>query len=116
MQRWSPPPTYAAVFGSAARGEMRSDSDIDLFLVRPDSPGADWDEQVSDLAIGASRWTGNDVRPLVLTRADIDTGAAPTDVGTVEPVLAEIVRDAITVIGSPTWLSRRIAAARGSHA
>lgn len=31
---WEPPPTYAAVFGSAARGTMTVDSDIDILRLR----------------------------------------------------------------------------------
>src|SRR5258708_4110984 len=34
---WSESAEYAALFGSAATGQMRLDSDIDVFVVRPDS-------------------------------------------------------------------------------
>ena len=36
---WHPRPLYAAVFGSAARGDGDEDSDIDLLLVHPLLPG-----------------------------------------------------------------------------
>jgi hypothetical protein len=36
---WDPPPLYAAVFGSAARGDGDAASDIDLLLVRDPFPG-----------------------------------------------------------------------------
>ena len=36
---WKPPPLYACAFGSAARGDGTSDSDIDLLLVHAPFPG-----------------------------------------------------------------------------
>lgn len=36
---WGPAPLYAAVFGSAARGDGNEASDIDLLLVHPPFPG-----------------------------------------------------------------------------
>ena len=36
---WRPMPRYAAVFGSAARGDGDEGSDIDLLLVHPPFPG-----------------------------------------------------------------------------
>src|SRR5690606_1274747 len=46
---WSVEPVLVAVFGSAAGGEMRTDSDIDLLVVRSDhtDPDSDtWRSQV----------------------------------------------------------------------
>ena len=67
LAEWDRPPVYAALFGSAARGDMRTDSDIDLLIVRPDEVDPDddrWVEQVSQLASDVTGWTGNDTRPL----------------------------------------------------
>ena len=36
---WNPKPVYACVFGSAARGDGNTSSDIDLLLVHPPLPG-----------------------------------------------------------------------------
>jgi predicted nucleotidyltransferase len=47
ITHWEIKPVFAAVFGSAARGEMRLDSDIDIFIVRPDKVDADDDLWVS---------------------------------------------------------------------
>lgn len=74
---WRIPPVYAALFGSAVRGEMRAESDIDLFVVRPDAVPADdpaWNDQIHHLARDASTWTGNDVRVLDLSEAEVVTG------------------------------------------
>jgi hypothetical protein len=48
---WAIQPTYAAVFGSSARGEMTSSSDLDLLPVRPDEASqTTWDEQGTELS------------------------------------------------------------------
>jgi nucleotidyltransferase-like protein len=64
---WDPPPAFAALFGSAARADMRAGSDIDLFVVRPDGLDPDdepWAAQRDELVADVTRWTGNDTRPL----------------------------------------------------
>lgn len=102
LTSWAVPPVYAAVFGSAARGTMTADSDLDLFLVRPeDAPRADWDEQVSALVADVTRWTGNDTRPVDYTEGDLVGARA-------EPVLREVLADALTVAGSHGWLRRQL--------
>jgi predicted nucleotidyltransferase len=100
LGQWQPPPAYAAVFGSAARGTMTTGSDIDLLLVRPEGADEDaWAEQAQRLVSRASRWTGNDVRMLV-----VDEGAVNSD----ETVLHDVLADGLTVAGSHDWLARRI--------
>ncbi len=74
---WLMEPRYAALFGSAASGPMRPDSDIDLFLVRPRGIDADeptWVDQVNGLSTAVSRWTGNDARVLEYDDDDVDAG------------------------------------------
>jgi predicted transcriptional regulator len=102
LASWVVPPVYAAVFGSAARGTMTADSDLDLFLVRADdAPRAEWDEQVGVLAADVTRWTGNDTRPVEYGEADLPGARA-------EPVLREVLADALTVAGSHAWLNRQL--------
>lgn len=56
---WPHPPVFGALFGSAARGEMRPDSDLDIILVRPDDAEDDvWARGLADLTRAASTWTG----------------------------------------------------------
>lgn len=101
---WAPAPVYAAVFGSAARGEMSVGSDIDLLLVRPDRADDDaWDRQVEMLAETVTRWTGNDTRPLVLGEDAVGPG---------ETVLADVLAHGLTVAGTHDWLARRVRLAR----
>ena len=62
FKTWKPPPLHASVFGSTARGDGDSNSDIDLFVVRPGSVEADdrrWREQIERLPDDVHAWTGN---------------------------------------------------------
>ena len=98
LENWDVRPQYAAVFGSAARGTMAEDSDIDIFLVRPDDALIDiWDAQVSALASDIGRWTGNDVRPLEYTVGELLAGRD-------DPVVRDVIKDGLTVAGSRHWL------------
>ena len=50
LEAWDVPPVYAAVFGSAPRGSMTVDSDLDLLLVQPDDTSEEkWAAQVDHL-------------------------------------------------------------------
>jgi predicted nucleotidyltransferase len=101
LASWSPPPAYAAVFGSAARGTMTVDSDLDLLLVADGDADEVWDEQVTALTSDVTAWTGNDTRVLEYTAAEL---SAHRD----EPVLGEILRDGLTVAGSHAWFQRQL--------
>ena len=71
---WAPAPKFAALFGSAARGDMETGSDIDLLIVRPDPVDPDdgrWTGQVDALSRDVSRWTGNDTRPLEYDESEL---------------------------------------------
>jgi len=101
IAQWPDPASYAAIFGSAARGEMRTDSDIDLLLVRPMTAGKGWPDDVAALAAQASRWTGNDVRPLEYGELELKDAAN-------EAVLREIAEEGITVYGERSWYRRQV--------
>ena len=101
LASWAHPPAYAAVFGSAGRGTMRPDSDIDLLLVRPAGPDEAWDAQVDELVHTVTAWTGNDLRPLVYTLAELDVARD-------EPVLLDVLDTGITVAGQRSWFQRRV--------
>jgi predicted nucleotidyltransferase len=102
LAAWNPPPVYAALFGSAATNQMRENSDIDLFVVRPDTVTAerrDWTDQLQDLAHDASRWTGNDLRIFEMSDADTKLGLVRND-----QVLADIRDDGLRLIGPVRYL------------
>ncbi len=72
---WKVKPSHAGLFGSFARGEADSESDIDVLLVRPDSTAQleedAWIEQLDRLDQRIQAWTGNaaqivDVAPATL--------------------------------------------------
>ena len=100
LSSWRQPPAYAAVFGSAARREETAGSDIDVFLVRPEDADAEtWQTAASSFATKVSKATGNDVRVLDVTRAELwspDNAALGS----------ELQRDAITLVGNRDLLTR----------
>ena len=103
IEMWTEPSVYSAMFGSAARGTMKADSDLDLFVVRPDSLDPDdptWTGQVSELASDAKAWTGNDTRVLEYSEAEVRRGLRVD-----EAVLADVIRDEIRVTGPARYLS-----------
>lgn len=102
------PPVFVAVFGSAARGEMRPDSDIDLFVVHEISVPEDWFDALDALADDASRWTGNDVQVVAVSEAEMLDRLRAND-----PLLGEIRRDGLVVWGSRSSLRARNVARRG---
>ncbi|MDF1605465.1 nucleotidyltransferase domain-containing protein [Nocardioides sp. YIM 152315] len=77
------------LFGSAARGEAQADSDIDLAVVGPE----DWDGRVA-LADSVRTRLGNNCDVLHLTPEQFSQDAA-----TREPVVAEILRDGVALLG-----------------
>jgi len=59
---WSPEPVHASLFGSFARGEATTTSDIDILVVIGPAGDADQDAratQIDQLAQDVLRWTGN---------------------------------------------------------
>jgi Nucleotidyltransferase domain len=77
IDRWSPAPVHASLFGSFARGDADADSDIDLLIVRPGDATDDdlvpaqgasmWLTQVDELAAAILRWTGNRAQIIDIT-------------------------------------------------
>ncbi len=62
FEGWDLPSVHASMFGSAARGDGDTQSDIDLFIVRPGHVHVDdtaWREQMDGLSANVHRWTGN---------------------------------------------------------
>ncbi|HEY3749835.1 MAG TPA: nucleotidyltransferase domain-containing protein [Pseudonocardiaceae bacterium] len=103
LESWRQQPEYAAIFGSAARGSMTADSDLDLLLVRPDDVDDTlWEAQVGDLAAEMTRWTGNDTRPLEFTASEVAAH------GRDEPVLDAVLDHGLTVAGRRSWLSEQL--------
>lgn len=89
-----PPPVHASLFGSFARGEAHTGSDIDVLFVLPDPPGDAWFDQLGMLATKVQAWTGNRLEYLVFGREEfqrvIDRG---------EPIVSSWINDCVTVHG-----------------
>jgi predicted nucleotidyltransferase len=97
LDKWLVAPTHVSLFGSAARGDGNTHSDIDLFVVRPTAIAAEdagWREQLDGLAAEISRWTGN--RGAVHEAAEGDLARLATDR---PPIVAELRSDAIVLAG-----------------
>jgi predicted nucleotidyltransferase len=100
VETWSLPARLVMLFGSAATATMRTDSDIDLFIVGDDDDvGSDaWQGQVGELEHVVSRWTGNDARVLEYGVCDLEHLH--------DPVVDDIRRDGILISGDRSLLNR----------
>lgn len=95
---WRTPPIHASLFGSAARGDGDTGSDIDLFLVRPAEAAGDsnWSEQVDGLAESVLSWTGNNAGIVEVGEDELSRLRDDPP-----PVVGELRRDAIDLAGQP---------------
>lgn len=97
--RWQIAPIEVTLFGSAARGDGDSHSDIDVFVLRPDTIDADdptWSSQLTDLQDALQRWTGNACEILTLSQGEwVDARASNA------AITAEVDRDGIPLFPEP---------------
>ncbi len=98
---------YAALFGSAARGDMHPGSDIDVFLVRVGDPQSgesgdeSWGSRVMELETLITRWTGNTVNVLAMYESEVRSAGEAA-------ALANIIREGSCLYGSTSWLSKAV--------
>lgn len=109
VESWAVRPVSAAVFGSLARGDGDTGSDVDLLLVRPDDVTGDglvtWEEQIERLVADVHVWTGNPAQPY-----DISVSELRDHVTAAEPIVVSWRREAITLAGRDlTALLREVA-------
>jgi predicted nucleotidyltransferase len=96
IANWDEAASLAFLFGSAARRQATSTSDVDILIVRPRVCDADshvWRAQLVSLQEAATALTGNDSRVLEIAEEDMAGGR-------VKPVLEEILRDGVPLLGS----------------
>jgi hypothetical protein len=89
---WPVPCAGCALFGSAARRDGTTRSDLDVLVLRPDTVAVDdraWRAQLDDTASQVERWTGNP-----LSWVEFDTGTFTQMITTHEPLIGELRRDA----------------------
>ncbi len=98
-ESWQATPVNVTLFGSAARQEGNTQSDIDLLLIRPDSIAPDdqpWANDRALLSESVERWSGNHAAVLDWTIDELRTARAKQ-----EPLLADMMNEGITVYGTP---------------
>jgi predicted nucleotidyltransferase len=75
LDSWEIAPAHVSMFGSAARGDGGSASDIDLLVIRPsgvDDDNTAWRTQLADLKDRIGRWTGNHAQIVELAYEVVD--------------------------------------------
>ena len=94
---WALQPLHASIFGSTARGDGDSASDIDLLLIRPDGiePLEWWDRQVDRLREGVPKWTGNQCQTF-----DIGLARLAEHVAAHDPLIDAWLADGLHLSGS----------------
>jgi Nucleotidyltransferase domain. len=101
---WEEPASLAFLFGSVARRQAGPRSDLDLLVVRqrdcdPDSDV--WRSQLVQLQQAATAMTGNDARVLEIGEEDLGGGR-------IEPVLDDVLREGVELLGSRRQLQRLV--------
>jgi predicted nucleotidyltransferase len=98
LNEWRIAPVHVSLFGSAARGDGDTSSDIDLFVVRPAvTPVEDleWRDQLDGLTEKIERWTGNRATPHEVSEMEL-----PQLEDDSPPILTELRSDAILLGGT----------------
>jgi len=99
VEEWPVPPVHVSVFGSAARGDGSTQSDVDMFVVRPADVEEDdetWRGQLDALATSIHTWSGNFAGVAEVGEAELDSLRRERPA-----VLAELERDAVQIYGPP---------------
>jgi len=74
IARWSPKPEAAVLFGSIAKGTAKSNSDIDLLIIRPNRIREEddaWQDQLFRLTLALQKATGSDLNYLDYSQAEV---------------------------------------------
>ncbi len=99
LARWEIQPAHASMFGSAARGDGDTASDVDIFIVRPrgvDEEDARWRSQINALANAVLSWTGNHASVSEIPETDLARLRRERP-----PVVENVEREGITLLGEP---------------
>ncbi|HET7443426.1 MAG TPA: MarR family transcriptional regulator [Solirubrobacterales bacterium] len=94
---WELPPLHLSIFGSAARGDGSTESDVDVFVVRPADVDADhegWRAQIDTFAESIYSWSGNfaGISEVGVDELELLRRERP-------PVLDELERDSLRISG-----------------
>lgn len=92
---WPVRPVHASLFGSAARGDGDTESDLDLLVVQPDQADREsWEAQLFEAGERILAATGNRAAWFSIACDDLERAVKAT-----EPILAEWRRDGIHLAG-----------------
>jgi hypothetical protein len=94
---WRQAPVHASMFGSAARADGDTGSDIDLLVIRPtviDDEDPVWRAQITALGDAVEVWTGNNAGIVELDQAEVDELRQNPP-----PILANLSADGIDLAG-----------------
>lgn len=97
IAEWEIAPAHVSIFGSAARGDGGTRSDIDVFVIRPARLPEDderWRAQLERLTDHVYAWTGNHLGLSEVSTADVRQLRRERP-----PIVEELRRDAITLAG-----------------
>lgn len=104
---WLIAPLAVWMFGSAARGDARPHSDIDVLVARPDAVDVDnesWQQQLSDLSSAVTSWSGNDCQILEYSYSELAELVVKR-----ARLMVELRSDALVIAGaSPLRLLGRV--------
>ncbi len=95
---WGVQPVHVSMFGSAARADGDTESDVDLLLVTPagvDAESDEWRRQVDELASRVEAWTGNRASTVELSVSRVNAFAARGW----PPSLKNVSQDGIVLCG-----------------
>lgn len=106
LATWEVQPVHASMFGSAARGDGDTESDIDLLVVRPGDVHEEderWRSQIDLLAAAVRSWTGNHAGIAEISERDLPRLRRERP-----PVIENVSADGIPLVGDePASLFRR---------
>jgi predicted nucleotidyltransferase len=97
IESWEIAPVHASMFGSAARADGNTKSDIDLFIVRPnhvDDSDTAWRQQLESLAASVRRWTGNHAGIAEVAELEI-----PRLREEEPPIIGDLRENAVSLVG-----------------
>jgi predicted nucleotidyltransferase len=103
---WEVQPIHASMFGSAARGNGDTESDIDILVIRPkeiEEEDERWRSQINSLAANVHSWTGNHAGIAETSERDLARLRRERP-----PVIKDVETDGLTLMGDdPSSLFRR---------
>ena len=97
LAKWEIAPIHASLFGSTARGDGDTQSDIDVFVVRPaviSEEDPHWRKQVDDLEESIGRLTGNGVAVLEVSETELERLSKDEP-----PIVVALLADAVVLSG-----------------